>query len=136
MVYSAVGPDGGGCLYAYNTSQKAKKLISKMQCSEISEKGNYLYCTVNKYGGSDGRNKYIYKIAKNGKSSKKLANGFCPIIIDNYISNIGCRLHIFGERYGWIRRVSVPIHQAIHILHQEITSIEKAAVQRKNMFIQ
>lgn len=91
MAYYAVGIDGGGPLYSYNTSTCAKKKVAKGKWSWLNIKGSYLYLAKNTYGGSDGRCYYIYKMKKNGTSKKKLVNGHHPVLKGNYIYYISVK---------------------------------------------
>lgn len=92
QIYMALGTqDQGGPLYSYNTSAKKKKKISNLNCFDLNLKGNYIYCTVNNYYGSDGNDYYIYKISKSGKKTKKLAKGKRPVVMGKYIYYIGMK---------------------------------------------
>ena len=95
MAYFAIGIDGGGDLYSYNANTKHKKRIAKGKWCWLNIKGKYLYLTLNKHGGSDGRNYYIYRMKKNGKGRKKLANGFNPIVKGKYIYYIATKKRKF-----------------------------------------
>lgn len=98
-VYYALGNDGGGSIYQYNTStKKTKKVTGKFKCRELSVKGNYIYMTVDKYTGSDNADMYIYRVKNNGSGLKKLAKGRTPVIIGNYIYYIGLKKEK-GDRY-------------------------------------
>jgi len=110
-IYLAVGCDGGGPLYVYNTSNKSRKQLSKDKCSELSVKGRYVYCTVNKYNGSDARNRYIYRIAKNGKTSKKLADGYNPVVIGKYIYYVAVKKEYADWTDSYIDGRSIGIYR-------------------------
>lgn len=85
VCYYAVGIDGGGPLYKYNVVTKKKTKLASGKWLWLNQKGKYLYLGKNNYGGSDGRDYYIYRVKKNGKTKKKLANGRCPIVKGKYI---------------------------------------------------
>jgi len=57
----------------------------------IFVKGNYIYTVWNRYCGSDFDKTYIYRIAKDGSSSKRLACGNKPVIIGNRIYYEKCK---------------------------------------------
>lgn len=52
---------------------------------DLTVKGDYVYATWDQGYGSSPYNPYIYKIRKDGKGSKKLAVGNCPVVIGNYV---------------------------------------------------
>lgn len=95
-VYYAIGNDGAGYLYRYNISGK-KTLIVKKPCKQISIKGSYLYFTVDSYTGTDGQNQYVYRVKTNGNGLKKLASGYSPVQIGNYIYYLATEK---GKNYG------------------------------------
>lgn len=97
-MYFAFGCDGGGDLYKYNIKSQKKTLIASGKYRSLSIRGNYIYACYNKYSGSDGTDYYIYKINSSSKAKKKLANGFCPVILGNYIYYIGMQK---GKFYGY-----------------------------------
>ena len=45
----------------------------------------YIYATWDRYYGTDATKEYIYRIAKDGKSAKKLAIGRDPQLVDGRI---------------------------------------------------
>jgi hypothetical protein len=58
----------------------------------MSLKGKYIYCTVDKYKGSDGSNDYIYRVKSDGTQAKKLAKGRSPVVCGKYIYYIKTKL--------------------------------------------
>lgn len=86
MLYYAVGSGAqGGRLYMYNTSTKRQKKISDLRCTDLTITKKNIYCTVNKYIGSDARNRYVYRMSKDGKKTKVLAEGYSPVVVGKYI---------------------------------------------------
>ena len=53
--------------------------------SQLSVDKKYLYATWDRYYGTDATKEYIYRIAKDGKSAKKLAIGRDPQLVDGRI---------------------------------------------------
>ena len=90
-LYYAFGNDGGGSLYRCDVSTKKKTCLVNGECKYISVKGSYVYYTYDSYSGSDFTNYYIYSIHKNGSKKKKLANGYCPVIVGDYVYYIGTK---------------------------------------------
>lgn len=90
-VYYALGNDGVGYIYRYNVSTGKKSLFVKKPCyyNGMFISGKYLYFTVDNYGGSDGRDRYIYRIGLNGKGLKRLASGYSPVVIGNKVYYTG-----------------------------------------------
>lgn len=84
-LYYAFGQDGGGSLYRYDLASKRKKCLVPQKCAYISAKGNYIYYSCNLYIGTSGTDYYVCRIRKNGTGNQKLASGYCPTIIGNYI---------------------------------------------------
>ena len=65
MLYYAVGSGAqGGRLYMYNTSTKRQKKISDLRCTDLTITKKNIYCTVNKYIGSDARNRSVSRISQ------------------------------------------------------------------------
>ena len=92
MLYYAVGMDyQGGRLYMYNTATKKQKKISDLRCADLTVTKNYIFCTVNKYIGSDGIDRFIYRMSKDGKKAKALAYGYSPVVVGKYIYYIGVK---------------------------------------------
>lgn len=92
MLYYAVGMDyQGGRLYMYNTATKKQKKISDLKCADLTVTKNYIFCTVNKYIGSDGIDRFIYRMSKDGKKAKALAYGYSPVVVGKYIYYIGVK---------------------------------------------
>lgn len=92
MLYYAVGMDyQGGRLYMYNTATKKQKKISDLRCADLTVTKNYIFCTVNKYIGSDGIARFIYRMSKDGKKAKALAYGYSPVVVGKYIYYIGVK---------------------------------------------
>ena len=92
MLYYAVGSGAqGGRLYMYNTSTKRQKKISDLRCTDLTITKKNIYCTVNKYIGSDARNRYVYRMSKDGKKTKVLAEGYSPVVVGKYIYYIGVK---------------------------------------------
>lgn len=92
MMYYAVGMDyQGGRLYMYNTATKKQKKISDLRCADLTVTKNYIFCTVNKYIGSDGIDRFVYRMSKNGKNARALAYGYSPVVVGKYIYYIGVR---------------------------------------------
>lgn len=92
IMYYAVGTETqGGQLYMYNTSTKCQRKISNLFCSELTVTKNNLYCTVNRYIGSDGADRYIYKLSRDGKKAVALASGFSPVVVGKNIYYIGVK---------------------------------------------
>jgi hypothetical protein len=84
-VFWAIGNDGEGPLHCYNISTKKDKVLVNAGCKQLSIKGNYLYFTIDSYGGSDGANEAIYRVSTSGSGKKCLAKGHYPVLIGNYI---------------------------------------------------
>lgn len=84
-LYYAFGQDGGGSLYRYDLATKKKKCLVSKKCAYISSKGNYIYYSCNLYKGTSSTDYYVGRIRKNGTGNQKLASGYCPTIIGNYI---------------------------------------------------
>ena len=92
MLYYAVGSGAqGGRLYMYNTSTKRQKKISDLRCTDLTITKKNIYCTVNKYIGSDARNRYVYRMSKDGKKTKVLAEGYSPVVVGK---NMALRAYI------------------------------------------
>lgn len=92
MLYYAVGMDyQGGRLYMYDTSTKKQKKISDLRCADLTVTKNYIFCTVNKYIGSDGIDRFIYRMSKDGKKTKALAYGYSPVVVGKYVYYIGVK---------------------------------------------
>ena len=53
--------------------------------SQLSVDKKYIYATWDRYYGTDATKEYIYRIAKDGKSAKKLALGRDPQLVDGRI---------------------------------------------------
>ena len=53
--------------------------------SQLSVDKKYIYATWDRYYGTDATKEYIYRIAKDGKSAKKLAIGRDPQLVDGRI---------------------------------------------------
>ena len=53
--------------------------------SQLSVDKKYIYATWDRYYGTDATKEYVYRIAKDGKSAKKLALGRDPQLIDGRI---------------------------------------------------
>lgn len=96
-LYFALGQDGGGALYKYNLSTGKKALLVNGACRHIMAKGNYLYFSQNMYGGTDATDYMIYRVSKNGKGKKKLADGRYPVVSGNYIYYIAVQ----KEKQPW-----------------------------------
>lgn len=64
--------------------------------SNLVVKGKYIYATWDKYAGSGGSRTYIYRIAKDGSSSQKLACGREMVIVGKRIYYIKCRIEDDG----------------------------------------
>ena len=60
--------------------------------SQLSVDKKYIYATWDRYYGTDATKEYIYRIAKDGKSAKKLAIGRDPQLVDArfYSNGPGC----------------------------------------------
>ena len=84
-IYYALGVDGGGDIVRYNPANKKKKTLARGKYHSLTVKGKYIYCGLNKYGGTDETDEYIYKVSTNGKTKKKLADGMDPVVIGQYI---------------------------------------------------
>ena len=91
IAYYAIGIDGGGPLYKYNSSTKKKKKIASGKWEWLNLKGKYLYLCKNDFGGSEGRCTYVYRMKTNGKGKKKLASGSHPIVKGKYIYYLGIK---------------------------------------------
>ena len=87
--YYAVGIDGGGPVYKYNSTTKKKKKIASGKWMWLNLKGKYLYLCKNNIPGSDARCTYVYRMKTNGKGKKKLASGSHPIVKGKYIYYLG-----------------------------------------------
>lgn len=75
----------------YNTATKKQKKISDLRCADLTVTKNYIFCTVNKYIGSDGIDRFIYRMSKDGKKAKALAYGYSPVVVGKYIYYIGVK---------------------------------------------
>lgn len=53
--------------------------------SQLSVDKKYIYATWDRYYGTDATKEYVYRIAKDGKSAKKLALGRDPQLVDGRI---------------------------------------------------
>lgn len=62
----------------------------------LTVKGNYIYATWDQFAGSGGSQTYIYQIAKDGSSMKKLACGCEMVIVGNRIYYTKCKLYDDG----------------------------------------
>lgn len=66
----------------------------------ISVKGKYIYAVWDQAYGTAGSRNYIYRIAKDGSSSKRLAIGIDPVIRGNRIYYQKCKLeNVSGETF-------------------------------------
>lgn len=66
----------------------------------LTVKGNYIYATWDQFAGSGGSQTYIYQIAKDGSSMKKLACGCEMVIVGNRIYYTKCKL--YDDGYGGV----------------------------------
>lgn len=98
MIYYAVGLDHqGGKLYMYNPETKKQRLISNLSCSQLCITSYNIYCTVNNNYGTDGSDRFIYKMSKDGSKVKKLASGYSPVVIGKYVYYIAVKKQLFSD---------------------------------------
>ena len=95
LAYFAIGMDGGGPLYKYNVKTQKKTKLSGAKWGNLTAKGKYIYGEVDKIKGSDGSDRYIYRIRRDGKNKKKLAAGYSPVVKGKYIYYIAVTKHVF-----------------------------------------
>ena len=77
----------------YNPKTGKKKKIRDIKIGKkqgryfesLSIKGNYIYASWDEQAGSYQHKHYICRISKDGKKVKKLARGYKPVVIGNYI---------------------------------------------------
>ena len=78
----------------------------------------YIYATWDRYYGTDATKEYVYRIAKDGKSAKKLALGRDPQLVDgriyylalksksedgmNYSEDTGTVMSIYSDSWNYI----------------------------------
>lgn len=100
-VYYAFEMDGVRMgIRRYNTKTKESKEIFSYKINgkesngfyNISVKGNYIYAVWDQYYGTGASETYIYRIAKDGSKSKRLACGDKPVIIGNRIYYEKCKV--------------------------------------------
>lgn len=73
----------------------------------LSISGNYIYAVWDQFYGTGASEDYIYRISKNGKAKKKLAQGDQPVLAGNYIYYVELQKGSYGyqERTGYICRM-------------------------------
>ena len=62
--------------------------------SQLSVDKKYIYATWDRYYGTDATKEYIYRIAKDGKSAKKLALGRDPQLVDGRIYYLALKVKV------------------------------------------
>lgn len=95
-LYYSVGNDGGGILCRYDKKTKdITQLGNEIGGYQfITEYKGYIYYSQDVYGGTTFTDCYIFRMSANGNSVKKLAKGFCPVILGNCIYYIATEKEI------------------------------------------